>query len=402
MRVSIFTNIYKPMVGGVVTSICAFRQGLLEAGHEVHVIAPEASTSAHEGFVDEEPYVFRLPAFDVPGDSDLALAVPFKAPLSVAVRGLKPDLIHSQTPILMGDLAAKFAQDLNIPLVLTVHSRYHEYIRQYLPLAADLAGRLVEEVVGRYLERCSHVIAPTAGVRDLLMNKYKADVPITVVPTPVDLSQYDNVNPQPIRDALGLDNEAEVAEAIKVLLYIGRLAKEKGLTFLLHAFARIVSERDHVRLLLVGEGTERESLQQMADALGIGAHVIFTGKVPHREIPHYAAAADIFVFSSFTETQGLVLVEAMAAGTPVVAVEAPGPRDVLAHGGGVLVPREEEAFADAVLTLLAAPDRLQVLGEQARRAAYPYAVDTAIERLLSVYEAAIERHISGGTKTPTT
>ncbi len=383
MRVSIFTNIYKPMVGGVVTSICAFRQGLIEAGHEIHVIAPEASTSAHEDFVDEEPYVFRLPAFDVPGDSDLALAVPFKAPLSVAVRGLKPDLIHSQTPILMGDLAAKFARDLNIPLILTVHSRYHEYIQQYLPIAADLAGKLVEEIVGRYLERCSHVIAPTVGVRDLLIRKYKADVPITVVPTPVDLSQYDNLNPQPIRDALNLSDETEV------LLYIGRLAKEKGLTFLLRAFDRIASERNQTRLLLVGEGSEREDLQEMAEALGIGERVIFTGTVPHCEIPHYAAAADLFVFSSFTETQGLVLVEAMAAGTPVVAVEAPGPMDVLAHGGGVLVPREEEAFADAVLTLLATPERLQVLGEQARRATRPYAVDAAIERLLSVYDVAI-------------
>jgi glycosyltransferase involved in cell wall biosynthesis len=371
------------MVGGVVTSICAFRQGLIKAGHEVHVIAPEASTSAHEDFVDEEPYVFRLPAFDVPGDSDLALAVPFKAPLTVAVRGLKPDLIHSQTPILMGDLAAKFARDLNIPLVLTVHSRYHEYIQQYLPIAADLAGKLVEEIVGRYLERCSHVIAPTIGVRDLLIHKYKADVPITVVPTPVDLSQYDNLSPQSIREALGLSDEAEV------LLYIGRLAKEKGLTFLLRTFDRIASERDQPRLLLVGEGSEREALQEMAEALGIGERVIFTGMVPHCEIPHYAAAADLFVFSSFTETQGLVLVEAMAAGTPVVAVEAPGPMDVLAHGGGLLVPREEEAFADAVLTLLASPERLQGLGEQARRATRPYAVDAAIERLLSVYDVAI-------------
>jgi glycogen synthase len=150
-----------------------------------------------------------------------------------------------------------------------------------------------------------------------------------------------------------------------------------------------VAERPQARLVLVGKGPSERGVQRAAQKLDLGDRVVFTGAVPHSEVPHYAAAADLFVFTSVTETQGLVLIEAMAAGTPVLAVEAPGPVDVLAEGGGLLVPAREEAFAGAALGLLRDEPRRQALGERALQAVRRYTIPATTARMVSVYEAAI-------------
>ncbi len=377
MRILIFSNAYKPSVSGVVRSIELFRRGLMDADHEVHLIVPE-----YEDYEDDEPYVFRFPALDLPEQLDLSLVIPFKIPMAATVRGIKPALIHSQHPFVMGELAAAFARDLKLPLVFTFHSRYDEYAQRYVPIVPKLASMVTEEIVKRYLEKCTHVVAPTPSIRDLILHEYAVNVPVTVVPTPVDLSEYHDLDPKRVRAALGLKDA-------DLLLYVGRLSKEKNLGFLLRAFARIVLKRPQARLLLVGKGPHEHGLRHMVRELDLGERVIFTGSIPHSEVPHYVAAADLFVFSSVIETQGLALIEAMAAGTPVVAVEALASVDVLVEGGGVLVPPREDAFADGVLGLLADESRRQAMGEQAARAAQRYSIPAATECLLGVYEATI-------------
>jgi len=377
MRIVIFSDAYKPTVSGVVMSIAIFRRGLIEAGHEVHIVAPEFGD-----YEDEEPYIFRFPALDLPERLNLSLVIPIKTPMSPTVHGIKPHLIHSQHPFVMGGVAAAFARDLRLPLVFTFHTRYDEYAQHYIPIAPRLAGRITEEIVGRYLDRCTHIVAPTPSIRDFILRVFDTGVPVTVVPTPVDLSMYHDLEPQRVCAALGLEDA-------EVLLYVGRLAEEKNLDLLLRAFARIVAARPQARLVLVGKGPHERGLRCAAQKLGLGERVIFTGPIPHGEVPHYAATADLFVFPSMTETQGLVLIEAMAAGIPVVAVEAPGPVDVLSEGGGLLVPAQEDAFASAVLALLADEPRRRALGREAAQAAQRYAVPVAIARLLAVYEEAI-------------
>ena len=378
MRIVIFSNTYKPTVSGVVTSMSLFRQGLIAAGHEVHIIVPE-----YGDYEDEEPYVFRFPAIDLSEQVDMTLAMPFKAPMVRTLRGLKPDVIHSQHPIWMGDIAADFARDLGVPLVLTLHSRYDQYARRYVPIIPDLAGIVVDQIVTRYLQKCTHVVAPTAGARDAILRDYTTDVPVSVVPTPVDLGQYHDLAPARIRSSLGLESD-------ELLLYTGRLAVEKDLGFLLRCFARIAARRPLARLLIVGKGPREKRLHRMARKLRLSERVVFTGPVPHSETPHYAAAADLFVFPGLGETQGLVLIEAMAAGTPAVAVEAPAQADLLTEGGGVLVPADEHAFADAVLDLLQDTPRRRAMGEQATQVAQRYSIPSATARLVAVYEKAVE------------
>ncbi len=378
VRIAMFSNNYLPFIGGVVTSILLLRQGLMEAGHDVHLVVPE-----YDDFVDEEPYVFRMPALDLSDQLQVSLAVPFRAPIEVAMQGIKPHLIHSHHPIWLGEVAATFSRDLEVPLVFTFHTRYDEYAEQYVPLIPDLANTVMQEIVERYLKRCSHVIAPTESIREFIRQEYETDTPVTVLPTPVNLAAYQALSPAAVRAEWDLEGE-------KVLLYVGRLAGEKNLRFLLRAFAQIVDERPETRLLLVGKGPARDELAALAHELEIETAVIFVGEVSREQVPNYAAAADLFTFASVTETQGLVLLEAMAAGTPVVAVEAPGSVDILSQGGGVLVGPREEAFVEAVLGLLSDEERLATKGEEAVQVAQRYSVPAIIQRLLAIYDTALE------------
>jgi glycosyltransferase involved in cell wall biosynthesis len=377
MRTLMFSNTYKPTTGGVITSLELFRKGLIQAGHEVHLVAPE-----YDGFADDEAYVFRAPAIDLPGDLGVSVAMPLKQPLNVTVHGLRPHIIHSHHPIWLGRVAASFANDLAIPLVFTFHTRYDAYAQQYVSIVPELAERTMHELVERYLAMCTHVVAPTESIRSFIRQEYDVQVPVAVVPTPIDLDEYANLEPDRVRRELDLEDA-------EVLLYVGRLGGEKGIDRVLRAFAHVAGPRPRARLLLIGHGAEADDLKRLSRKLGIGDRVSFLGWVPHEQVPDYYASADIFVFGSETETQGLVMMEAMAAGTPVLAVEAPGSVDVLAEGGGLLLPPSDEAFTTAILELLSDDQRRQNLGEEARRAVGRYSISEATEHLVAVYEEAI-------------
>ena len=377
MRIIMFSNTYLPTTSGVVTSIALFRQGLMSANHEVHLVVPQ-----YEDFNDSEPYIFRFPALDLSDRIDISLVLPFQPLIEPTVRGIMPDIIHSQHPVWLGDLAVAFAHELRVPLVFTFHTRYDEYAQSYVPIVAGLASKVAEEVVRRYMRQCTHIVAPTPAIRDLILREYPIDTPVSVVPSPVDLARYSEKDSRRVRQEFGLHN-------YEVLLYIGRVAKEKGLDLLVNAFAKVISERPQARLMLVGGGPYRRTLESLVQRHGISRKVIFTGVVPHDEIPDYTAAADLFVFTSLTDTQGLVLVEAMAAGVPVVAVEAPGPIDILAGGGGLLVRAVEDDFVQAVLTLLEDEARRLEMGEEAFRLAQPYTIQATTDKMLAVYEQAI-------------
>ncbi len=377
MRVVFFTNSYKPVVSGVVTSINTFREALQSTGHQVSVIAP-----SYEGYVDEEPNVFRFPSIDLRHQVDLSIAMPFPALIAPTIHGLKPQIIHSHHPFLLGEVAAAFAWQLRVPLVFTFHTRYDAYARTYVPIAAELASLVTEQIVDRYLDKCQCVIAPTPTIRDLIQRTYRFEAPVHVVPTPVDLSAYRDLHPERVLDQLDV-------EGCELLLYVGRLAAEKNLDFMLRSFRRIAAQRPKARLALVGKGPYEGRLRALIAELQLGDRVLMAGAIPYAQVPDFAAAAKLFLFCSLTDTQGLVLIEAMAAGTPIVAVEAPGAQDALYDGGGVLTPASEERFADAVLDLLADENRRHQLASEALRVASRYTVEAVTECLVNAYEDAV-------------
>jgi glycosyltransferase involved in cell wall biosynthesis len=373
-----WTNAYRPTVSGVVTSIVNFRRGLQCLGHEISVIAPE-----YERYQDSEAYIFRFPAVDLSERLEIALTWPIKGLMNPTVRGLKPDLIHSQHPILMGDLAAEFAREMDVPLIFTFHSQYTRYVEYYLPVGGRQLGRITGELIGRYLAKCDAIIAPTKSIEAHLQDTFDIQVPIEVLPTPIDLSLYEGLDRGSAKANIGAQEE-------EILLYVGRLAREKGLYVLLRAFSQISAERPNCRLRLVGRGPDEENLRGLARELGIGEKVRFTGAIPHQEIPMWMAAADLFLFPSTTETQGLVIVEAMAAGTPVLAARAYGSIDMLSEGGGVLTAPEPGALAAAAVELLEDPARRRQLAEEARQASRQYGIQAGARALERIYRRTIQ------------
>ena len=381
MRIGLFTNAYKPEISGVVASISTFRDELVRQGHAVYIFAPEASD-----YEDEEYGVFRYPALRLTSAVNLPLAIPVSPFINWVTPRLKLDILHSQHPVLIGEEAVTFARDLNLPHVFTHHSQYEEYA-QYIPFNQNIVKTLTREVVRGHLIRSVKVITPTKSIQDLLSAQYPAFKDrLVTLPSPINLDLYhpQHLNPAPIRCRYRLEDKF-------TFISVGRLAKEKKFPVLFEAFKEITISQPQTHLILVGDGPIKKDLQKLAQELDLTDQITFTGFVDHAEMPHYLAAAQAFAFASTTETQGLVMVEGMAAGLPVVAVDAPGSRDVVQHEvNGLLTENSTSALARGMAHLVADPTRRQTLAAGALKTAADYAPSILTRRLVDCYQEAIQ------------
>jgi glycosyltransferase involved in cell wall biosynthesis len=372
LRVGLFTNNYLPMLGGVSTAVETIRTALAHLGHEPVVVAPRMP-----GVPDAEPGVLRVPAIPAPTYPDFALPLPLAPAVARRLAALELDVVHAQHPFLLGVAGRRLARALGRPFVFTYHTRYDEYAH-YVPLPRHLVARQAVVWSTRFASRADAVIAPSAGLAAWLRT-HGVSRPIDVVPTGVDLARFEPGDQAHVRAALGLP-------AGPLLLYVGRLDREKNVELLLDAFQRIAAAHATVRLVLVGRGTEAGALRRRLDQRESAGRVLFVGGVPSTTVARYYQAADVFVFSSVTETQGLAVLEAMACGLPVVAVRASGVEEAVLDGvSGLLVPEEREAFAGAVLQLLGDPDLARKLAAGAREGALAFGATALGERLVRIY-----------------
>lgn len=372
MRVGLFTNNYLPMLGGVSTAVETVRAVLARLGHEPVVVAPRM-----RGAPEREPGVIRVPAVPAPTHPDFALPLPLSPDLARRLAALDLDVVHAQHPFLLGQAGRRLARRRGCPFVFTYHTRYDEYAH-YVPLPRPLVARQAVLWSTRFANRADLVIAPSAALAARLRAQ-GVTRPIEVLPTGVDLARFEPGDRTRARMILGLGPGP-------LLLYVGRLDREKNVAFLLDAFERVTAVHPTARLTLVGRGTEEETLRRRTVARGIAGRVRFVGGVPPSSVAPYYQAADVFVFSSTTETQGLAVLEAMASGLPVVAVRAAGVEEAVLDGvSGLLVPEEREAFAGAVLELLQDPDLAGKLAGGAREGTLPFAAAALGERLVASY-----------------
>lgn len=298
----------------------------------------------------------------------------------------KLDVIHAHHPFLLGQTAAVKAQELNLPLVFTFHTQYREYTH-YIPLPMEIVQNFLKDAVDRwmrdYMRGCQHIIIPSESMREILVKQYGLKNNFTVIPTGIDLEAYRTANGKNIRKKKHWENDI-------VMISVGRLASEKNWEVLLNAVALVLKDVPQFRLVLIGDGQDRKNLEDLTKELGIRKRVTFLGALAFSEIPAYMKAADIFGFASITETQGLVTLEAMAAGLPVVAVDASGTRDILKNGQqGYLVENNADALAAGIKKLLSNPERMQKFAEAALKKAESFNVELLTKKLLTVYEQAI-------------
>ncbi len=376
MHIGFFTNTYRPTMSGVVRSISTFRQAFTDLGHNVFIFAQKSVR-----YADDEPFIFRYPAVEMPFANTYAVPVPFSSSIDDVMPTLKMNVIHSHHPFILGETAAKKAELFGLPLVFTFHTRYDEYTH-YVPFSKELTRQVVDRWVGNYLEKCQHIITPSDSIQEIL-REHGVVGDITTIPTGIDIARFQSADGQAVRDQYNWGDDL-------ILMSVGRLAKEKNFDTLLEGAAPILRAHSNVRLVIIGGGFEDKALQKLAEQLRIAAQVTFTGIVPYEEIPSYLKAADIFCFASVTETQGLVTMEAMAAGLPIVAVDATGTSDAVTNGQeGILTPNDSAALTEALERMVTNPELRQQFADAAGARVKWF--DSAFQagRMLEAYDQAI-------------
>jgi 1,2-diacylglycerol 3-alpha-glucosyltransferase len=380
MRVGLFTNNYLPFRGGVTTAVETLRQGLEAQGHRAWVFAP-ASSVPH----DDPAFVFRYPSVPAPTYPGFALPLPFSRRWSRTALELDLDIFHAQHPFLLGVTARRLARSQGRPLVFTYHTRYEKYAH-YVPLPEPLVASLAVRLASRFASAADLVIAPSARIAESLAD-LGVKAKIAVVPTGVPLELFRPGDRAEARRALGLDEDAPLC------LYVGRLDREKSVERVIDAFGSIALAVSGARLILVGQGSHETALKRLAAASPARSAVRFAGSVAREELPPYYQAADLFLFSSETETQGLVLAEAHACGLPAVAVRASGVDEVVRDGEtGLLTKADAEELADAAIGLLLDAPRRSAMALAARALA---ASDFSAARQVEVMAGHYRRLLGG-------
>jgi 1,2-diacylglycerol 3-alpha-glucosyltransferase len=345
MRVLFVSDVYFPRVNGVSTSIRTFRSDLAQLGVETTLVTPAYPGGAEDG----DPSIIRVPSGGVPRDPEdrRFLAGPLKRVLDREL-ATKVDLVHIHTPFIAHYAGVRFAREHGLPVVATYHTFFEDYLHHYVPILPRGIGRWIAR---RFtLSQCSDVaelISPSAPMRDAL-RAYGVTTPIEVLPTGLSAESFIRGAGARFRKQFGLPPDRPL------LLYVGRVAFEKNIDFLLRMFLKLRARRPDAVFVIAGEGPALPHLTRLARELGIHAEVRFIGYLDRRtDLPNCYAAGDAFVFASRTETQGLVLLEAMAQGTPVVSTAELGTRSILTpESGAFVVPEEEDAFAAAVVEAL--------------------------------------------------
>lgn len=319
MRVLMLSDVFFPRVNGVSTSIRTFRDGLLEQGVEVRLIAPDYGVP--DCTADEE-WITRVPSRRVPFDPEDRIAAGRR--MVAAGTPHKASLIHIQTPFAAHYAGLELARRQGVPVIATYHTLFEEYLQHYVPLIpAALTRRFARSVSRRQCNALDAVVVPSTAMAERLRD-YGVTVPLHVLPTGIPTERFAD------GDREGFRRRHHLPEQVKVALFVGRVAHEKNIDFLLQVAQRCRSTQPNLRWLIAGEGPALSDLKALARRLDIADRVRFIGYLDRtRDLPDCYAAADVFVFASRTETQGLVLLEAMAAGLPVVALSAMGTRDIV-------------------------------------------------------------------------
>lgn len=317
MHVGFFTDSYVPRQSGVVRAVESMARHLRAKGHLVSIVAP-----AYPGFTDTDPDVYRVPSVVPPGYADFPLAVPYSSAPIRAVRDLGLDVVHTHSPFLLGGVALWMGRALRRPVVFTYHTLYSEY-SHYAPLVGEWTRPLVIAYTTAYCNRCDRVLASVPSVAAMLRDQ-GVKARIDVIPSVgIEPDEFAGGSAEGIRESFGLP------PAARLLVFVGRLAREKGISLLLRALAQLPTD---TWLLVLGDGPERLALSVLARRLGVAERTIFGGPCDHGVVVRALFAADLFVFPSQTETLGLVLLEAMAAGRAIVAVRAAASADIVRDG----------------------------------------------------------------------
>lgn len=374
MDILMMTNTYKPLVGGLERSVSNFTKEFRAAGHRVIIVAPE--------YPDMEPEegVIRVPAMQNFNGTDFSVQMPIQGTLTEALGEFKPNIVHAHHPFLIGDTALRIASKFNVPLVFTHHCLYEENVH-YMPGNEEALKRFVIDLSTGYANLADRVFAPSESVM-AMMKERGVTTPVDVVPTGIYTEQFARGAGKTFRLACGIPADAYVVG------HIGRLAPEKNLAFMAGAVAEFMKNNPKVYFIIAGSGPSDTAIQEIMSREGVTDRLRMLGVLKGKELVNAYHAMDVFVFASQSETQGLVVSEAMAAGVPVVAVDAPGVREVVRDrvNGRLLAQENMEEFVLALAWLKRQPAlRTKKIKQACKMTAKGFSMKICAARALQIY-----------------
>ncbi len=376
MNIVMVTNTYSPHVGGVARSVAAFSNEYRRLGHRVLIVAPEFA-----GLPENEVDVVRIPSIQNFNGSDFSVVLPVTGLLTESLDAFKPEIVHAHHPYLLGMTALRIARYRELPLVFTHHTLYEQYTH-YVPGDSPTLQRFVIELATHYANLTDQVFAPSESIASLIKER-GVKAPIAVIPTGVDLHRFDKGEGKRTRATLGIPDGAFVVG------HVGRLAPEKNLGFLSEAMAEFLKADSRAHILIAGEGPSKQEIQDILSRHGQSGRLHITGVLGPSELADVYHAMDVFAFASKSETQGMVLTEAMAAGVPVVALDASGVREVVRNetNGRLLHEETPETFASALKWLADLPStKIQALQQGARETAELFSMPQTAAQAIACYE----------------
>ncbi|MDD4334175.1 MAG: glycosyltransferase family 4 protein [Desulfotomaculaceae bacterium] len=388
MRIGIFTDSYLPYTSGVVRSIQTFNEELTKLGHDVYIFAPNYKNCSSDS------KVFRFASIPSPTNRDFTVALPFSLKLRPTIKQLELDLIHVHSPFLLGRLGARYARKINVPLVFTYHTLYEHYVH-YMPftksgskdiaqIAQSFSKDLVQKVSRDFCNLCDLVIVPTGIVADYLQ-EIGVKTTMKKVPTGIKTAEYKK------GERGWLQNKYKISPDDRVLIFVGRLGLEKNIPFIFESFKVVKSRINNVVLVIVGGGPEEEELKDIAVDLDLSDSIVFTGTLSPRDVINCYAGSNVFVFSSVSETQGIVIAEAKAAGLPVVAIRANGAAEMVEDGiDGYLTDQSTVEFAEKIIDLLNNDEHRLKMGKNAEINAAKLDSVNCTAMLLNCYQSLKE------------
>jgi 1,2-diacylglycerol 3-alpha-glucosyltransferase len=379
MNICMMTNTYLPHVGGVARSVSTFAEEFRRQKHKVLVVAPDFGQPARSARA--ESIVERVAAIQKFNGSDFAVRLPLAAALSERLDRFRAHIVHAHHPFLLGDTALRIAANRNVPVVFTHHTRYEDYTH-YVPFDSPTLKEIAVNLSTQFANLCDGVIAPSESIAELI-RKRGVETPIAVVPTGIDVQAFaSGVGPR-------FRRKYRIPPNAFVVGHVGRLAPEKNLPFLAEAVALFLKDAPGAWFLVVGDGPSEERIRAICAQQGVESRLVMAGKHSGRALHDAYRAMNVFAFASCSETQGLVLAEAMAAGLPVVALNAPGAREVVCDGrNGFLLPPQSPArrFAKRLQRLYEQAPLRRAFRDEARATAQNFSSRHCASLALKFYE----------------
>ncbi|MFW6303016.1 MAG: glycosyltransferase [Candidatus Sumerlaeota bacterium] len=380
MNILMVTNTFTPKVSGVTQSVLEFSEAYRDKGHNVWVVAPKFQDAP-----EDEENVIRVMAITELSESDFSFAVPQPGYIENKLGDFEPDIIHSHHPFSLGPTALRLARHYSVPLVYTYHTMYEHYTH-YFSMDNEAVRNFIIRLAAEYADLCDAVIAPSQSVKEILRDR-EVNSRIEVIPTGVEVERFSKGHGAAFREKMGISRDDMVIGTV------GRLEPEKNLLFLGRSVCEFMKKKDDAHFLMVGEGSAAEEVEEHFKEAGMGERLHRAGVLKKQELVDSYHAMDLFAFASKTETQGMVMTEAMAAGAGVVALAASGARDVVEDGKtGKLVHEEtESAFVAALeeMSRKAQEDR-HGLGDACRARAEELSIKNCAGKALDLYAELIE------------